>query len=173
MRIVLLGDSHLAHVQEDLHRIGSDVVNAAVGGSIVLDLPEQARGVGLRPDDTVVVSIGTNDAATWRPEDPDTFEQHLSAFVEHLEVARLVLVTTPGVDLERKDDATVEFAHALGEHARVATAIFTAARAEVIDASALVEPVGAGAFLDDGLHLAPAGYDVVLPAIAEAVGSGG
>jgi hypothetical protein len=41
MRIVLIGDSHLARVRRDLDRLGPAVVNAAVGGATVLDLLPQ------------------------------------------------------------------------------------------------------------------------------------
>ena len=64
MRVVLLGDSHLARLRRELPRLGESVVNAAVGGATVLDLEAQADRVGLAPDDAVVVSVGTNDAAT-------------------------------------------------------------------------------------------------------------
>jgi hypothetical protein len=72
VRLVLLGDSHLARVRRDLHRLrggGStevEIVNAAVGGAFVSDLAEQALEVGLQPGDRVAVSVGTNDAAPWK-----------------------------------------------------------------------------------------------------------
>jgi lysophospholipase L1-like esterase len=66
MRVVLLGDSHLARVRHDLHRIGDDVVNVAVGGALSDVLVAQASSAGITDDDIVVLSIGTNDAAPWK-----------------------------------------------------------------------------------------------------------
>lgn len=58
---VLVGDSHLARIRRDLHRIGEDVINLAVGGATIVDVPRQvARGVA--GSGTFVVSVGTNDA---------------------------------------------------------------------------------------------------------------
>lgn len=63
MRIVLLGDSHLARVRRDLPLLGADVCNAAEGGATALDLLAQAAGTAVDADDLVVVSVGTNDAS--------------------------------------------------------------------------------------------------------------
>jgi hypothetical protein len=56
MRIVCLGDSHLARVRRDLPVLGPDVCNAAEGGASALDLIVQATSAGVREDDLVVVS---------------------------------------------------------------------------------------------------------------------
>ena len=66
MRVVLLGDSHLARVRRDLLVLGPDVCNAAEGGASSLDLLAQATGAAVEEDDLVVVSVGTNDAAPWK-----------------------------------------------------------------------------------------------------------
>ena len=66
MRIVLLGDSHLARIKRELPRLGESVLNAAVGGATVLDLEAQANGAVLTAEDVVVVSVGTNDGAPWK-----------------------------------------------------------------------------------------------------------
>jgi hypothetical protein len=51
MRIVCLGDSHLARVRRDLPVLGPDVCNAAEGGASALDLIVQATSAGVREDD--------------------------------------------------------------------------------------------------------------------------
>lgn len=66
MRIVLLGDSHLARIRRDLPALGPDVCNAAVGGASALDLLAQAATASVGEDDVAVVSVGTNDAAPWK-----------------------------------------------------------------------------------------------------------
>jgi hypothetical protein len=66
VRIVFLGDSHLARVRRDVSIVGPDVCNAAEGGATALDLVPQAAGAAVEEDDLVVFSVGTNDAAPWR-----------------------------------------------------------------------------------------------------------
>ena len=67
MRVLMLGDSHLARLEEgDLERmrsrLGAEVENAAVGGAWSGDLHRRVGGRDLARYDAVVLSIGTNDA---------------------------------------------------------------------------------------------------------------
>lgn len=176
MRIVLLGDSHLAKVQDDLPRLRGlldesvEIVNFAIGGSIAVDLPQQAEAALLRQSDTVVVSIGTNDAAQWRPIDRQSFEESLGAFFGALEVARLVVVTSPGTDNGRIGDTGPDFPpEQIEAYAETVERLAAAAGAEIVRTPELLAPLGGRAFLDDGVHLTSEGYDVLLPAIAAAV----
>ena len=66
MRIVLLGDSHLARVRRDLTLVGPDVCNAAQGGASTRDLVAQATRAAIHHSDLVVLSVGTNDGAPWK-----------------------------------------------------------------------------------------------------------
>lgn len=177
MRIVLLGDSHLARLDHDLDRIGGsghEVANHAMGGSIAVDLAAQAVAADLRSDDTVVISIGTNDAAEWRPTEVETFEPTLATFLADLDVAHLVLVTSPGTDESRLGDTGPGFPpDQIATYAAAAGRLGRASGAAVVDAAVVLAPLGGRAFLDDGVHLAPDGYDVLLPVIAAAVSNTG
>jgi lysophospholipase L1-like esterase len=154
MRVVLLGDSHLARVRRDLPVLGDDVVNLAVGGSIAADLLPQLARAETTTDDVVVVSIGSNDAG-WRGVPVAHFEDALATFLDTVPTARLVY-------LAPADEA------ARG-HAAAATARFGAAGAEVVDAHALLVALGHRALEPDGLHLTGAAYAVVLPALRRAL----
>lgn len=167
MRVVLLGDSHLARIRRDLHRIGDGVVNAAVGGAFASDLLPQAAAVGLEPGDVVVVSVGTNDAAPWKSVPLAEFGSALEEFVRALTVAGLVYVVPPGVDESRLEGAGDQTVSALRAYADRASSVFTAAGATLVDAWALLEPLGPAAFTDDGIHLTGAAYDALLPAIRD------
>ncbi|ANH40266.1 GDSL-like Lipase/Acylhydrolase [Nocardioides dokdonensis FR1436] len=179
MRIVLLGDSHLDRVRRDLHRLaprpGAEVVNAAVGGSFAFELLGQAHGVHLRPEDSVVVSVGTNDAAPWKAVPPYEFEDNLRALLDHLVgldgtgVARLVYLTPPGVDEARLGGPDDRTAATVASYAAAGAALSLAAGGRVVDAHALLAPLGPRAFLDDGVHLTGAAYDLLLPALAAAL----
>ncbi len=169
MRTVLLGDSHLARVRRDLTRIGPVVINAAVGGSFAADLVPQARSAGVTTGDVVVVSVGTNDAAPWKAVRLETFERQIGQLLRQVPGADLVYVSPPGVDevrLTRSPDRTNAV---IAEYAACASALFEQAGARVLDAGQLLRPLGTTAFAEDGVHLTGAAYDVLLPAIAEAV----
>ncbi|MEO5854265.1 MAG: SGNH/GDSL hydrolase family protein [Nocardioides sp.] len=169
MRVVLLGDSHLARVRRGLGRISGDVLNAAVGGSRVHDLAGQARACGLRPDDVVVISVGTNDAAPWKAVPLDDFTVALETFLAGTDAGRLVVVTPPGVDEHRLTGPGDRTDHEVAAYAGVAARLVRAAGGEVLDARALLAPLGRAVFTDDGVHLTGAAYDLLLPAISGAV----
>jgi lysophospholipase L1-like esterase len=171
VRVVLLGDSHLARVRRDLDRIGTDVVNAAVGGACTRDLLPQARSAGITADDVLVVSVGSNDAAPWKAVPLDEAVGLADGFLSGVPRAGLVLLTSPGVDEERLTGANDRTNAVLASYAAALTDRFTAADAVVVDAAALLAPLGSDAFADDGLHLAGAAYELLLPALAAAVKS--
>ena len=171
MRVVLLGDSHLARVRRDLSRIGPDVVNAAVGGACTRDLLPQARSAGITADDVLVVSVGSNDAAPWKAVPLEEAVLLVEGFLSSVPRAGLVLVTSPGVDEERLTGANDRTNAILASYAAALTDRFTAAGAIVVDGATVLAPLGSAAFTDDGLHLTGAAYDLLLPALAEAVES--
>ena len=168
MRIVLLGDSHLAYAQPYLPMLGDGVLNAAFGGATVDDLPGQAAAARLAADDVAVVSVGTNDAA-FGGLDPGEFGRRAASLLASLPVRGCVVMTTPGVDLERVvglpehvDAIMQRYADALADAAREADGA-------VVRTPDVLAPLGAGAFVDDGVHLTEDAYHLLLPALAEAV----
>ena len=179
MRIVLLGDSHLDRVRRDLRHLapepGDEVVNAAVGGSFAFELLGQAHGVHLRPEDAVVVSVGTNDAAPWKAVPPYDFEVNLRELLDHLvelgtpRLGRLVYLTPPGVDEARLGGPGDRTGAVVASYAAIGARLTTEAGGRVVDALGLLAPLGAAAYLDDGVHLTGAAYDLLLPALADAL----
>ncbi len=166
MRIVLLGDSHLARVRRDLAQVGDDVVNAARGGATVTDLDSQAADVGLDPADVCLVSVGTNDAAPRHGVDVADFHRVLDGFVVSHSGGRVVVMAPPGVDEGRlgpgdRTNAQLDrFRDACVEVARSHTA-------RLLDTPSLIAPLGTAAFASDGLHLSGTAYGVLLPALAQ------
>lgn len=169
MRIVLLGDSHLARVRRRLDVIGADVLNAAVGGASVRALGAQAVTAGLRSDDTVVVSVGTNDAAPWKQVPLADFSTLLSEWVRSIDVDGWVYVAQPGVDESRLTGPGDRTNQVIDSYRAAAIEVFGSAGARVVHADRLLAPLGPAAFVDDGLHLTGRAYDLLLPAIAAAV----
>lgn len=152
-----------------MHRIGDQVVNAAVGGSFAGDLLPQAASVGLEPEDVVVVSVGSNDAAPWKLVPLGEFRSALETFVRGLAVRGLVYVAPPGVDESRMAGTPGRTNAVIRTYADVGSAVFSAAGATPVEAAALLEGLGAGAFADDGVHLTGTAYDLLLPAIRDAL----
>jgi len=169
MRTVLLGDSHLARVRRDLPLLGPDVCNAARGGASSLDLLAQASRASVGEDDLVVVSVGTNDAAPWKRVPVAAFAQALSDCLRTVPARGWVCLTPPGVDESRLTGAGDRTNALVDEYRQAAVTACHDAGAEVVRTERVIGPLGSDAFVDDGLHLSGRAYQVLLPAIADAV----
>ena len=165
MRIVLLGDSHLARIRRQLPRIGEDVVNAARGGATVRHLEAQADGVGLTGSDVVVVSVGTNDAAPHNDVPVADFERSLSRFVRSNPAGAWVIMSPPGVD-ESRPGAGGRTNAVVTEYRDAAIAVAQSHSARLLDTRSWVAQLGTAFFAKDGLHLSGAAYGLLLPGLA-------
>lgn len=169
MRIVLLGDSHLARIKRDLPLLGADVANAAVGGATVHDLDAQAAAVSVCLDDVVALSVGTNDAAPWRTVPEELFRRVLEDFLQSCDAARVVVVLPPGVVEARLQDSGDRTNALLEGYRAAASAAATYVGADIMDPRAALAVAGSSAFASDGVHLSGRGYRVLLPALRAAV----
>ena len=165
MRIVLLGDSHLARIQRQLPLIGDHVLNAARGGATVRHLVTQADGAGLTGSDVVIVSVGTNDAAPRNDVAVADFEQALDTFLGSTPAGACAVMTPPGVD-ESRPGAGGRTNAVVADYRKAARAVAESRSARLLDTPSLLAHLGAAAFAADGLHLSGAGYGVLLPALA-------
>ena len=168
MRIVLLGDSHLARVRRDLPMVGPDVCNVAEGGASALDLLAQATRAAVDEGDLVVVSIGTNDAAPWKQVPVRVFARAVLDCMQSVPARRWLYVAPPGVDESRLTGSGNRTNAILDEYRDAAVSACNDAGARVVRTERVIKPLGAGAFVSDGLHLSGPAYKVLLPAIAEA-----
>jgi len=173
MTILLLGDSHLARLrilgQDSLEALaGTQVENRAVGGSTVQALPGQAAGLDLSSYDAVVVSLGTNDAAHWGDVPLADFRARLASVVDS--AARWVAVTTPGVDGARTPDGR-RSNDVMAGYADALASVVEGAGGVTVPSRDVIASLGSDGFQDDGFHLTPSAYDLLLPAIAKAVAS--
>jgi hypothetical protein len=176
VRIVLLGDSHLARVRRDLGRLLCDasadcdtaraeIHNAAAGGAFASDLTAQAAAAGLRASDRVAVSVGTNDALPWKRVELEQTRAHVQSFLASVDLERLVYLTPFGVEENRLAGSAHSTKAMIDEYGTVIGHLFAEAGAVLVDGPSLVAPLGANAFASDGLHLSGRGYDTVLPAL--------
>jgi lysophospholipase L1-like esterase len=177
-RIVAVGDSHLQRLRGRRRELdcpvhpGRTVDTVAKGGSRTVDLADQIARAEIAPGDRVLVSVGTNDAASWHPlpldEANDLWAKAL-ALLKESGADRVVLVTTPGVDrarLPRSNDSTESD---LREHARSYAEVARQRGAVVVNAAEVLAEMGPSAFCEDGLHLSDEGYDRLIPVLAEAL----
>ena len=170
--LLLLGDSHLALVQDRRRRAlerftGCRVENRAIGGVSSLELADQLRG-GVRAD-VVVVSVGTNDAAPWKQVPLPAFERALRDAVGTLAGARLVYLASPGVVEELLTGPDDRRNGVLEHYSAVGRTVFAEAGGTTVDTPALLAGSDGVLFEEDGVHLTDEGYGVVLPALAQAV----
>lgn len=172
-RVVLLGDSHLARIASPdlLAPDGATVLVAAEGGAVAGDLLGQVHAAAVSGDDVLVVSVGTNDASPSRDVAIDDFAEALHGFLDAVDPDRLVLLVPPGVDEDRIPGDGDRTNRVVAAYAERAASLLGAAGAQVLEAWVLLAPLKALAFHDDGLHLSDAGYDVLLPALRDAIGT--
>lgn len=164
MRVLITGDSHLARPARDGWSITPGSTSVAVGGAVATDLPGQVAGLDPAAYDVVVVSVGTNDAG-WRAVPLAEFTGGIAWLLAWAGATPVVLMTSPGC----LDARAAGWSNArLAEYAAAAASLVEAAGGRVLDTPALLAPLGPAAFVEDGFHLTPAAYDVLLPALARA-----
>ena len=168
MRTVFIGDSHLARLRRDLEKLPGAVRNAAEGGASSRDLPRQADAVGLHDTDSVVLSVGTNDAAPWKQVPVSEFVRALSAFLASHSPRGWVFVAPPGVVEGRLTGASDRTNAVIDDYRLAAIEVCAAVGSHVVRTDLLLEPWGPTAFAEDGVHLNGTGYRVLVPAITSA-----
>ena len=169
MRIVFLGDSHLARVRRDLPLVGGEICNAASGGASARDLVAQATRAAVDDSDLVVLLVGTNDAAPWKQVSVPAFARAMLDCLASVPSRGWIYLAPPGVDEARLTGAGDRTNATIDAYRDAALAVCDGVGAGVVRTDRVIEPLGAAAFVDDGLHLSGPAYKVVLGAIADAV----
>lgn len=115
------------------------------------------------------MSVGTNDAAPWKHVPVPMFSHAVSRCVQDVPARRWVYVAPPGVHQCRSAGLADRTNTVLDDYRAAAIVAFHDAGARVVRTERVIAPLGASAFVNDGLHLSGRAYKVLLPAIAEAV----
>jgi lysophospholipase L1-like esterase len=169
VRTVFMGDSHLARLRRALAGFPGGVHNAAAGGASSRDLFGQALAVGVRESDSVVLSVGTNDAAPWKHVPVTEFVRLVSMCLASHSPRGWVYVASPGVVEERLIGEGDRTNSVIDEYRWAAIGACDEAGVQVVRTDLLLEPLGSKAFAEDGVHLNGTGYRVLVPAIASVV----
>lgn len=130
-----------------------------------MDLKAQADRTALRHSDTVIVSVGTNDAASGNHVPLGDFRLALGRFVQSYPAGTWVIMTPPGVNDSRLGSGGRTNA-AVADYRAAATSVAESHATRLLDTSSLLAPLGSRAFAKDGLHLSGAAYRLLLPALA-------
>lgn len=171
VRTVFIGDSHLARLRRELQTFPGEVRNAAEGGASSRDLSRQSDAVGLQDQDSVVLSVGTNDAAPWQQVPVSEFVRALSVFVASHSPRGWVFVAPPGVIEGPLTGARNRTNAVIDEYRLAAIQVCEEVGGHVVRTDLMLESLGADAFAEDGIHLNGTGYRVLIPAIKSACGA--
>ena len=172
MRTLLIGDSHLARLNNELGSlVATPVIDAAQGGASVGDALRQASSMQVDANDIVVLSIGTNDAAPWKQTPLDAFSDGLDQLKDSFDLRRWIYMTTPGVDESRLSGSSNRTNMVTGIYRGEATAVLRSGGASILPAHQVIAELGSLAFSSDGVHLTGAAYSLLLPQIAKTIAS--
>lgn len=174
-RVVLVGDSHLAKINRhqlrrlsELTAVRYPVVNHAAGGSTALDVLTDLELSALLPQDRVVVSVGTNDYAPWKRVPLQQFRSTVEELLNRLQHHRPVLLLPPPVDEQRQTSAGRTGLRMEQDRAPYVNALQAAAAAH---GAPVVQVEGAEVHAADGVHMSDAGYEILIPRLADALNS--
>src|SRR5947207_3307041 len=107
MKIVLFGDSLFKNMSKHLiqkleEKIpGSDVYNCAVGGWDSNDCVEKAPYIARLKPDVVAISLGTNDASSWKLVDLEAFKQNVPNIIDTFAGSKFIYFLPPPSDESR------------------------------------------------------------------------
>lgn len=174
--LLLLGDSHLALMSDaDVELLAAacgarQVVGAAVSGSTSSDLSGQIDAATPTPPAYAVISVGSNDVALGDAHVPlAEYRTNIGTTLHRLSPAYIVVLGPPPVI-----EARVEHGRTNADLAAYAAAASDAATEHLATYVRTDAVLGADLdrlLEDDGLHLSARGYEKVVAALAEALGS--
>ena len=177
MRYVLLGDSHLTgaasrwpttKLPPRLRADGHEVIELAFGG---LDSRAALERYAAVPEGTVVVSLGTNDAAPWKQVPLDEFEANYARLLGRLDGAALVVIPPgPVCETRQQGRSNTEVRRYTDAAARVGRAAGGVPVPLFERLSALMD-AGGDVHVADGVHLNDAAYDVLHDLVTGAAGA--
>lgn len=178
MKIVLFGDSLFAnmgkHLVEELeHKIpGSDVYNCAVGGWDSNDCVKKAPYISKLKPDFLVISLGTNDASSWKLVDLEVFKQNIPKIIDAFVGSKFIYFLPPPGDETKHPADRIRTTETTKQYYDAAKKICKEKGALTIDSWDMFEPMlksGEVYHVEDGTHLADNAYEIISSEIAKLV----
>ena len=175
MKIVLFGDSLFAqmskyHVLKIEKQIpGSDVYNCAVGGWDSKDCVKKGLYISKLKPDVIVLSLGTNDASSWKLVDLETFKQNVPKILDIFAPAKIIYFLPPPSDETKQPPGKIRKNETLKQYYDAAKEICEKKGALTINSWDIFKPMldhGEVYHVEDGTHLEENAYDIIIAEIA-------
>lgn len=178
MKIILFGDSLFAQMGK--HRIlkleqtipGSDVYNCAAGGWDSNDCVKKAPYLsGLKPG-VVVMSLGTNDASSWKLVDLEVFKQNIQKIIDIFSGSKFIYFLPPPSDETKHEPDRVRSNETTKQYYDAAKSICEQKGAMTINSWDIFKPMldkGEVYHVEDGTHLEENAYDIIIAQIAKLI----
>lgn len=166
MKVLLLGDSHLARMAPYRHLISRHCEVRAAGGSTALDLAGQLEGLDPLAFDVIGISVGTNDCGPAGVDGGLSLDV-LRSVVEHVAPTPVLMINNPGAtEVARQWGYDVD---AMGIYSHRASALVRANGGQSLDLRKVISPLGAKGFTPDGFHISRAAHVLVFPVLRAAL----
>lgn len=160
MKVLLVGDSHLARFVRYPWLVARDCTVRAVNGSCARDLEGQWSDLDPAAFDAIAVSVGTNDCLG-NPTTLDEFRDGLQGLLQRAGAAPVVMVENPGAD-DRAPDADVA---KLRRYADEGASLVRSAGGVSLNTCAVIAPLGRHGRSPDGIHVGRWAHLVFIPAL--------
>lgn len=172
-KLVLFGDSLFAHLSKsyllelESRLQGYDIYNCAVGGWDSKDCVKKGPFIASLKADTVVISVGTNDASPWKQVDISELKDNITSLVQIFSDSEVVFFLPPPINEEilSKDSRRKSLTNDLMKqyHDSIKD-ICVSMNISYVDSWSVFMPMidsGNDYHVEDGIHLDEKAYDVL------------
>ncbi|MDB5169181.1 MAG: hypothetical protein JWO41_537 [Candidatus Saccharibacteria bacterium] len=176
-KLILLGDSLFG--QAGKHRIemlelalnnNYDIYNCAAGGWDTNDIVKKSAYLaGLKPD-VMVLSVGTNDIASWHHVSLQQFEDNLLRILEIWKDSKVIFFLPPPLNEAAQEAPKIRRNSDLKQYQQVAVQICKERGVTYINSWDIFGPLldaGDSYHIDDGVHLSDDGYSITWSEVAK------
>jgi lysophospholipase L1-like esterase len=178
MKIVLFGDSLFAQMGK--HRIlkleqaipGADVYNCAAGGWDSNDCVKKAAYIASLKPDVLIISLGTNDASSWKIVDLEIFKQNIPKIIDAFGGSKFIYFLPPPGDETKQTNDRLRSNETLKNYYDSAKHICEEKGALTINSWDIFKPMldkGEVYHVEDGTHLQENAYDIIIAEVAKLV----
>ena len=172
-KLVLFGDSLFAHLSKSylLELEGRlkeyDIYNCAVGGWDSGDCVKKGPYIASLEADTVVISVGTNDASPWKQVDINALKNNIISLIQIFNGSKLMFFLPPPIneDVLSKDSKRKSLTNDLmKQYHDSIKEICVSQNVTYVDSWSVFMPMiesGNDYHVEDGIHLNEEAYDVL------------
>ncbi len=178
MKIILFGDSLFAQMGK--HRLlkieekipGSDVYNCAAGGWDSNDCVKKALYIASLKPDVLIISLGTNDASSWKLVDLETFKQNVPKTIDIFAGSKFIYFLPPPSDENKQPPDKIRKNETLKQYYDAAKKICEEKTVLTINSWDIFKPMldrGEVYHVEDGTHLEEVAYDIIIEEMAKLI----